>query len=356
MGADNYSKKLKEQEVQLRIDFNKAMSRIRKEASIKDCFHPLKKECVLPIKSAHSLQRQGALKLLEATDSSGNSYLYVHAEREHNFQADFFDLKPVGRKSATTFNGFCSYHDTEVFKEIENDPENTDLKNDFHCFLHSYRSFAIAYHKKHEENKLYNSSDPEIIRMLNNWYPSGQINEVKEGVKAALLDLKLPKLKFDQLLIEKKYSDLEYLIYEVPYTIPIGCASCITPHSTPSGRIIQMDPYSPFQSFIFTTVLPFKNRSIVILSAFPDDQLACDLLDEIEKIKYPLQKEKYLSFFVFTGAENVVLSPKLIDKKSLSWRKEYCELLNHIANPKTSLLRFNRKKYFINYFEESNAI
>lgn len=349
------SDKINKEMIEMKKQFNLMMQKIKSEANIKDCFHPNKDECVMPIKSAHSLQRQGSLRFLEK-DKNGNKYLYIHSERHHNSEHDFFDLKMTGRKTATTFDGFCSFHDTELFKIIENEPEVTDINNDEHCFLHSYRSFAISAHRKFEEWKLYNSNDEEIIEHNNKIYSSLQLTELKMGLSAALNDFKKPKQLIDNWLINKHYSELEYLVFEYPYTIPVGCASYITPHQLPSGKSIQMNPFNKIQSSILTTVLPFSNRSVVILAAFPDDKLGCQFLDELDNIKYEIKQQKFLSFFLFEGAENVVVSPHYIEKKSIQWRKQYCELLNFIADNRTPFLKFDEKKFKINYFDPSNAI
>lgn len=105
-------------------ELNLLTSVISKGGTIKDWFHPIKGECRLPIKNAHSLQRQGSLKLLEKT-VKGNSFIYCHTERQINKKYNFLDLKPIGKKDASTFYGFYDFHDTELFKEIENDPEAT---------------------------------------------------------------------------------------------------------------------------------------------------------------------------------------------------------------------------------------
>ena len=152
------------------------------------------------------------------------------------------------------------------------------------------------------------------------------------------------------------FSGLEYLVFEYPHTAPVGCASFITPHSLPSGKSIQRDAFAKTQSSVITTVLPFSDRTIVILAAFSDDLLACDFLDKIEDLKYELKIQKFLSYFIFEGAENVVVSPNYIDNKPLEWRKEYCELINYIADNSTPFLNYNEKKFHINYFDISCAI
>lgn len=342
--------------LEFRKKFNDMQKKINLEANIKECFHPNKAECKGGIIKAHSLQRQGALKTLEK-EVKGNKYLYVHTEREHNFKHDFFDLKKVGRKAATTFDGFCSFHDTELFKEIENDIEATDICNDKHMFLHSYRSFSVAYHRKFEEMKLYNSKDEEVLSFFKEAYSNGHLEAIKEGVSMALNDLKPPKEKLDEMLVNEDYSSLRYFAFEYDYTVPVACASYITPHNLPNGKMIQMNSYSENQSSIITTVLPFENRTIVVLAVFMDDEVGMQYIDELELLFDDEMKfNKFMSFYLLTGAENLVVSPHYIDTRSVKFRKEYCSFLNYVANPTTPFVKYNQRKFPLNYFSKTSAI
>lgn len=160
----------------------------------------------------------------------------------------------------------------------------------------------------------------------------------------------------DEWLLNKEYSNLEYLVIEYPHTSPVGCAAYITPHQLPNSRSIQMSPLDEFQSSIFVTVLPFSNRTVIILAAFPDDPIGCKFLDQIDSIRFELKQQKFLSFFLFEGAENVVVSPHFIERLSIKKRKEYCHLINFIQDNRTPFLKYNEKNFPINYFDASNAI
>jgi len=338
--------------------YNNALSRVRKEAKIKDCFHYDKNKCKLPFKNAHSLQRQGALKILEQ-EKNGNRYLYAHTERYVNPEHSFLDLKPVGRKSASTFFGFCDYHDTTLFSSIENEPECTDIESDEHCFLHSYRSFAHSYHRKHEDWKLHNTTDPITKKMLIKGYGNyGErgFENGKLGIKTALNDFNISKIKLDKMIEEKRYDRLDYYTLELDYTAPIACAAATTPEYTFSKKPINFstDPnyeYSP----VITTVLPFSNRTIIILAVFPDQPNGVMFLDEIDNIKYELILQKYLSFHLINHAENCYLSPHFYEKKSLKWKIKYCSSLDHMLSSTTPVFTFS-KKFPINYFSRSEAI
>lgn len=335
-------------------ELNRLNTIISKGATIKDCSHPLKDECRLPIKNAHSLQRQGSLKLLEQT-IKGNSFIYCHTDRQMNKKYDFLDLKPIGRKDASTFYGFCDFHDTELFKEIENNPDATDINNDLHCFLHTYRSFSHSYHRKYEEYKLFTSLEPEVLKYLDEFYGK-DVDEVTQGVKLALQDLEIPKRHLDEILINKNYEKLEYYCYEYPYRCPVSCAGVTTPGHFKDGTPFNLSTKSDISySDVFTTVLPLANRTVIILAAFPDDLLAIKYLEELENITTELEFQKYLSFHIINNLENVYISPKFYDRKDYKWRQSYCQLINIIANKYTPYIRYN-KGFPINYFAYTEKI
>jgi hypothetical protein len=341
--------------IELQKKFSILNAKLAASATIKDCFHHRHDECEAPIKNAHSLQRQGALKQLER-NVNGNSFLYSHTESFHNKEGDFLDLKPIGRKAASTFFGFCDFHDTKLFSKIENDPEATDINSDEHCFLHSYRSFAHSYHRKHEELKLYKSEDPETRQLLIDIHGEYKIRGLTKYVKMALEDLKAPKEKLDFWMENNQFDQLVYLAFEYPHKIPIACAANTSPPYTFSGKTINISTRSDYTySNIITTVIPFSNRSIVILAAFADEPNGVRYLDEIEDIKYELIQQKFLSYHLLNGAENCYISPHYYDAKSINEKKSYCQMINYISSNETPYLGFN--KFFpINYFSKTHAL
>ena len=344
-----------EEYIELVREYNIAKATISKSATIKDCFSKNKKECAEPIVNAHSLQRQGALKQLES-NRDGNMILYSHTERQHNKEHDFLDLKPIGRKAASTFYGFCSFHDTNIFSKIENDPESTDINSDEHCFLHSYRSFAHSYHRKYEELKFYESKEEEIVKLHKKLHGEKGLDFAIKGVRTALQDLSKPKELLDNWLENKEFDKLDYLCYEYPYRIPVACAASTSPAYNYKNKPINISINPNYQySNIITTVIPFKNRSIVILAAFENEPNGSSYLDDIDNIEYELIQQKFISYHIISGAENCYISPDFYDSKRIEWKKNYCQMIDYIANHYTPHMGFN-KHFPINYFDKSQAL
>ena len=63
-------------------------------------------DCSNDIINAHSLQRMGALARIEYK-VNGNNGVYALTEKELNPKTGLLELKPIGKKVASTFFGFC---------------------------------------------------------------------------------------------------------------------------------------------------------------------------------------------------------------------------------------------------------
>lgn len=101
-----------------------------------DCSNQSKRT-VAPNKAAnsHSIPKKN-LKYLSTNKR-------VHILKEDNKNPFKRTLDKSSIKSTLTFQGFCSYHDNEIFKEIEND-DNIEYNN-HNVFLIAYRALAKNY-------------------------------------------------------------------------------------------------------------------------------------------------------------------------------------------------------------------
>lgn len=289
-------------------EFQKGISEMKQISRIKECFHPKKENCVMPIKQAHSLQRNGRLSLVEEL-VNGQNCLYTITSFTSTTKSHIAEFTPVGKKLASTFYGFCQKHDSEVFSPIENFEFNGSNE---HLFLHTYRSFAHTYHRKKEELKLY-KSEWKIMKLMEPFIR----NQMIKGAELGLRDLELEKDYLDKLLLEKKYDQLEYFLFETNAFYPFGCSSAIAPHFTVKNEPLESDinnsdkPWVP----LILTVVPDKINSFIILAANPKNPSAIKFLDHLEELndtKCTLAISTLMTMF----AENTFWSPKLHDSLS----------------------------------------
>lgn len=323
------------------IKFRKAISDFKKTGRITECFYHDKTKCNGDIKHSHSIQRNGRLSIIEGTVNS-NQVIYTFTETEFDEHHSHKSLKPIGKAVASTFFGFCDFHDTTLFSPIENFPFDD---SDKHCFLHSYRAFAHSYHRKKEELKAYktNSNYTKII-------PKEVLKDMIKGAEMGVSEGEVEKKKIDTLIENQEYDGLEYFTYVLPNKFPIACSSQISPHYSYKGTPVNnhTDPSVPF-SHIMLTVLPDHNQTIIIFACFPDDEKGVIFLEELNEL-YPLHLEKAISSILISCAENTFFAPALWDKLRLNGQRQLCDELEMAASMNHAPSSFTHSK--INFFEQ----
>lgn len=259
------------------IRWNKAISKYKSNSRIRRCFHFDNENCADKIKSAHSLQRNGVLNLLEK-EIKGNRFLYSLGRPKFVNPFRFYGFEKIGRRTASTFDGFCDLHDSQVFSPIENkkfDPENTK-----HLFLVSYRAYAKEYHAKIELKK---ASDPN----------NGIINKSKgiesfsfqTGSSLVVKEMTIEKKRLNEMLKNEDYTSLEYMTYSIEYLAPIACSATVSPYFTYLGKRVN-DPKNSSNRFqrIMITVLPSVDETHIVLACFREDDRSLVLMEELDNM------------------------------------------------------------------------
>jgi hypothetical protein len=286
------------------------MSSYKKDSRIKECFHHNKSECKGKIKQAHSLQRNGRLSIIES-EVNGNQCVYTFTNHRVSEKKFIEDLIPLGKKEASTFFGFCDFHDTNLFSPIENNPFDNSSE---HLFLHSYRSYAHSFHRKMEEIGIYENNNSEFVKFL----PKEIIQTFKEGHEMAKKDYLNFRPFLDRALENKEYDYLHYLVYEKEGLYPFGVSSQMCPRVTYKNFPMNnhMDADIPWSQPIIT-FLPDRDTTFVILAAFPNDKMSIQLLDELNDLSDQML-EIAITSLIIANCENTFISPKVWQKLSKS--------------------------------------
>lgn len=239
------------------MEYQKLVASFKKLGMIKECFHHDKSQCKGDIKQAHSIQRNGRLSIIEA-DVKGNSSIYTFTSAVATESSPIADLKPIGKKEASTFFGFCDEHDIKLFSPVENFSFDG---SDKHCFLHSYRSYAHSYHRKHEEQKAYDNPESPIVKLI----PQMFVESMKKGIALGISDGVSRKAYLDDAIQNEKYDALEYFTYRKTGLYPFAVSSQMSPKVSYKNRSMNnhIDPNTPFSHPIIT-FLPDKDETAVV--------------------------------------------------------------------------------------------
>jgi hypothetical protein len=319
----------------LDIEIKKQISGFKKDSRIKECFHFDRDNCSNDIVAAHSIQNNGVLNLI-SEDINGNSCVYSLLFKEYNPKGQIIGLQALGKKSASTFLGFCGYHDKTIFHKIED--RSIDLNNDEQCFLLSYRAFAKDYHAKKETLQGYNT---------NEWYDKKEAKVFKEGLsegsEIGLRDGNIVKERLNEILKNKQFSELEYFVYELDYAIPMALAASFNPEYSYKNKLLNKS-HNPndYYEFVNFSIQPTNdNRTLIVFSCLPEQKKSVLFIDELSRLA-TLKLEKSISSLAIAYVENTFISPSLWNKLG-DWGQKI--LLEELAltNP---IIRAMSNKFF----------
>ena len=335
-----------ESELLRKMEINK--STYKKESRIKECFHPNKNECNGKIKQAHSIQRNGRLSIIES-EVNGNNKVYTFTSCKSSAKNMMEDLVPIGKKDASTFFGFCDFHDSTLFSPVENFKFNKSTK---HLFLHSYRSYAHSYHRKQEEHKIYNNPESEFLKNL----PNEFVETMKMGLEMGVNDMRKTKKEIDKALKEENYDFFNYLVYEKDGLYPFAVSSQISPRVTYRNKPMNnhTNPDEPW-SHPLLTFLPDETTTFVILAVLPSDKNGNILLNELKELE-SIELEKALTSLIIANCENTFFSPKIWEKLNKNQKRimlnEFTE--NTISEKYRNTFFKSKINFLSNYFEINN--
>lgn len=266
------------------------------------CLHPTKQECDKRIIDAHTLQNNGVLSFLA---EKGN---VVVIEPGVDKKGIVFNYKEKSKKKATTFTGFCSYHDREVFKPIETEEYNKE--NVEHNFIFAYRIFAYEYYKKHVAFK----AVQKMIRKK----PS--ILKIEMGVRhyrgyqLGIKDMDAYKEIFNNSLLNKDYSCLFTHVIEFDYRLPFATCFAFSPYFDFNGDDVNLaamiNNNEDRLKLNFVTVLPQENKSYILYSWLREDD------EHFKSIKRSLETfskseiKRYFNNLIPEYSEHIVFAPR----------------------------------------------
>lgn len=298
------------------------MNNIWESTDFKECFAFDKENCNGVIKSAHSIQNN---RILNKISDNGHVYSISHKITKQGIDPE---LKKISKNKASTFFGFCDYHDTELFKPIElNDYQNEPIQN----FLFAFRAFAIEYHKK--------------VRKLENARNIFRMNPVTllmdDSVffyRMSQLDVKDNEVEYNLFLNDYQTSNYNNIVtffrrldYEVEFAVS---TSFVVKDDLNDMQIndIYSDKDEPLPS-IYLNVYPVDGGTNIIISYHKNyESIYKDYFEQINELNNE-DLTSYLNFLIIEYTENVFFNPNYI--------------INLSEKEKESLLRSFQSSIFV---------
>lgn len=282
------------------IDIINEVRSLFKNSKFKECFHPQKEECGKKIIKAHAIQNNKILNKL----SVDGKVIMTHYRPDRLFE--FAHL--YGRKQATTFTGFCDYHDQEIFKDIEIKEFKSEEKQ---LFLYAYRAFVSEYYKKITDLSFSGNFSNEV----------DYFKSLEKGQQMAVSDFLEKKFEFNNAIKNKRYDCLINVVWEFDREVNFAACGYYAPETDLNKNIIQDLIKDKVLSHIYYNVFPDKDKSIVLLSWLKSDgERLFDFKRQFSELNRR-EMEYYVSNVVINNTDNLVINPTAWEKLSESQKE-----------------------------------
>lgn len=256
------------------------------------------KNCNLPIKGAHTIQRGKVLSSMAKDGHVGTFY------RNRNGYDKLIDFKTGIRKEASIFYGFCDFHDTELFKNIEINEFNATLEN---CWASSYRSVCHEYYQK-------TAAKEAVVWQMENLDKGYNLSEQlifqeslffqKRDIFKGYEDISSIKEKYEKLKIQDRYDLLSSYVITLDKPLCIAVSATMSPYYNVNGVKIQNlgDPNYLFQHFSVSTVT-MNGYAAYVISYLKEHGVIEKYLEEVFEKGRGFVKS-WLTKSMFAYAEN----------------------------------------------------
>lgn len=213
---------------------------VRKTYGKEYCLHPeaSKSACSSEIVRAHTIQRNGGLTRIAR---SGHVYRFEKDWHVLEYDSDDNELPQpilVGCKRASTFTGFCGFHDNSTFAPIEKYPFQS---NPQHTFLLGYRAVCM--------NLFFRQAQLESLPLTSVYYRGDSRQEqsgyrlnyfmARTGFELGVLDAQVIKSEYDHILLKSNFSDAYYYVVRLQDIPEIMCSWVTAPLYDFAGNGLQ---------------------------------------------------------------------------------------------------------------------
>ena len=255
-------------------------------------------ECHGRIVNAHTVPRSGSLTKI-ARD--GHVYLRVRKLSVRTFiKMEMFKLSLRGIKKASTFKGFCSKHDNNIFRPLEDVAFNGTREQ---CFLVSYRAITRElYFKQGHVRSL------PFLERFGTWMDviAQYVIDVKRGAQ----DAKYYKSLCDSKIVDQDFGSIRGYVVEFGGIIPVMCSGSTFPEKDLTGKSIQdLNDLSQTLDLLSFSSFASGENGVVVFSWLAEREQTCQAF--IDSLMDVSNEELFevLVYFFFTCCENIYVNP-----------------------------------------------
>lgn len=293
---------------------------------------------------SHSLQKS----LLKSIADETNHVKRINVNVEFKLNGKFSVLEEnIGINEASTFEGFCNNHDTEIFKPIETG--NIDYTNKEHHFLLLYRSISREYF--HVNNSFFLMRDVinELIKNMDENNMLGPCLLTQLYLQCCeLFYIEKIKESVDICLINKIWdNNFDYFHITYDKYLPIFMNAFFAVQGTNCDILFHKDVTKEWPLFCSVTIIPQNNKTDIFYT-IPKEQN-----NELKPFLRQFQntniteKELFLTDLIIRNSDNFFISPKFWEKIPENIREKIIIVFKKTINDREYI--YNEKLNFFDY-------
>ncbi|MES2674461.1 MAG: SEC-C domain-containing protein [Pseudomonadota bacterium] len=292
----------------------------------------LKDKCTSKIIKAHSVSKSSSLKEIAIDGHVLTTFKVTHSfNKTHRLEP-----KLIGINKASTFNGFCSYHDKTLFSSIEDLPF---LRTEEQCFLVAYRAVSRELFAKR--------SASNVLGLLKELDKGKSLKQQIEHQNASNYyinnhdlttnDLVFVKSKLDRMLVLGDYSDLVHVIFELENPASVMTSAILSSEIDFEGGILQNPSSNPNEipDYLIINSFAGNGKGYIVMSWLAEHSICNEiLLDQLLKKDHI---SNYLTMFVFASIENNYLCPTWWASLSSEMQDYICKVYSYGVSEHTDV-------------------
>lgn len=285
-----------------------------KKAFDKDyCLHPNanKGECKGDIVKAHTIQRNGGL-----TRIAEDNHVYriipdiFKSTREVILKTDL-----IGIGKASTFTGFCNYHDTTTFEGIEKYPFSGKLNQ---IFLLAYRALAREVFMKNnhlETTELLEDFDRGLDPITQRDFQEF-LTFYRYGVALGARTVNRQKSIYDNALLNSDYSSLNFFVIFINNNPEFVCSGAsILEQDFNGNNFNQLGRPDINQDIITFSIIPIDQGGAIVFATLDSGKDVSEFFSSLKSLSSDAIPNA-VTRYTFEFHENVYLSPNWWDSLS----------------------------------------
>lgn len=315
-----------------------------KQRVAKTCFHSSADgaNCSGKIIEAHTVSKSGSLRRIARNGKVYNFKPNINSLFKNNGK---LDCQEVGIGQASTFPGFCAYHDKQLFSPIEDQEFEATSYN---ATLLGYRAIAREiYAKQHQSGgipflKTMDKGKPEFIQKA----LQSTAGFYEHGVDLGLQDLLSIKGSYDKAFQSNDFTPSQFVIIEFTETPHILFSGAIYPEYDFSGDQLQeLSKAGPLDGISMNAIATTKGGAISF-QWFGESSTNKRFIQSLLALPENAWANA-ITQLVFEFIENLFISPDWWDRLNLSLKQSLEKRVMHILSHEQNCLVPDGSDYFI---------